>query len=268
MLFKRIEADRNLADLVREFWIVEDDQEHIVRQKIIPDGFCEIVIHYGDPYRINLHGPWEAQGRILLASQITGHFFLENTGRSGMLGIKLMPTTPFLWFAADMPALTDRVVDLAEIAPAAHQSLEALAHAGLSVTERVETAQRWVQRQRITLSDRVQRIAEVTRSIMAANGLIDIAGLARQHAMSRRHLEREFKAIIGVTPKFFARIQQFNYIFTCMQARDRSWIDVALKSGYFDQSHFIKNFKAFTGEQPSQYGFDEENMANFFLRPK
>jgi AraC-like DNA-binding protein len=51
-----------------------------------------------------------------------------------------------------------------------------------------------------------------------------------------------------------------------MQRKDNAWVDVALNSGYFDQSHFIRNFKAFTGESPAQYGFDKKNLANFFLR--
>ena len=43
------------------------------------------------------------------------------------------------------------------------------------------------------------------------------------------------------------------------------WLDITYDSGYYDQAHFIKNFKEFTGESPSAYGFEEKNMANFFL---
>jgi AraC-like DNA-binding protein len=42
--------------------------------------------------------------------------------------------------------------------------------------------------------------------------------------------------------------------------------ELGIASGYYDQSHFIKNFKAFTGEEPSGYFFDQPNLANFFLR--
>ncbi|MEM1408493.1 MAG: helix-turn-helix domain-containing protein [Bacteroidota bacterium] len=43
-------------------------------------------------------------------------------------------------------------------------------------------------------------------------------------------------------------------------------MQIALDSGFFDQSHFIKDFKEFTGEDPSKYLFEEKNMANFFLK--
>jgi AraC-like DNA-binding protein len=51
-----------------------------------------------------------------------------------------------------------------------------------------------------------------------------------------------------------------------MQQANVSWLDITHRSGYFDQSHFIKDFKAFSGEDPSKYFFDTPNMANFFLK--
>ena len=51
-----------------------------------------------------------------------------------------------------------------------------------------------------------------------------------------------------------------------MQNKDFDWSDVSFLAGYYDQSHFIKNFKEFTGENPSDYGFNDINMANFFLK--
>ena len=74
-----------------------------------------------------------------------------------------------------------------------------------------------------------------------------------------------FKKIIGITPKFFSRIVRLKYIFESMKAEKTSWVRLALQTGFFDQSHFIKNFKEFTGEEPSGYGFDEKSLANFFL---
>ncbi|MDZ7771238.1 MAG: DUF6597 domain-containing transcriptional factor [Balneolaceae bacterium] len=79
-----------------------------------PDGFPEIIFHYGDPYRIRLGEEWEIQEPSLFAGQITGHFFLENTGRSKMIGIKLMPAAVVQLTALDMSLYTDRVVPLSQ----------------------------------------------------------------------------------------------------------------------------------------------------------
>ena len=64
------------------------------------------------------------------------------------------------------------------------------------------------------------------------------------------------------------RIIRFNYIFKLIQDNNQSWSGLAYEASYFDQSHFIRNFRDFTGENPSDYDFDEKNMANFFLQKK
>ena len=96
--------------------------------------------------------------------------------------------------------------------------------------------------------------------------MVDLEKVANSAGISLRQAERLYKRAVGISPKFFSRIVRFNYIFKVMETHEESWIRVALQSGYFDQSHFIKNFKEFTGEEPSNYGFEAKNLANFFLK--
>jgi AraC-like DNA-binding protein len=63
----------------------------------------------------------------------------------------------------------------------------------------------------------------------------------------------------------FARIIRFSYIFQLVQDNHQSWCGLAYEAAFYDQSHFIRNFKDFTGENPADYKFEEKNMANFFL---
>ncbi len=51
-----------------------------------------------------------------------------------------------------------------------------------------------------------------------------------------------------------------------MQHGPASLGDLGLQAGYYDQAHFVRNFRRFTGECPSRYGFAAVDMANFFLR--
>ena len=74
-------------------------------QKVIPDGFSEIIVHYGDPYRINLTGTWEQQSQLLFSNQISKHFQLQNSGTSAMIGMKLFPVAGYELFGIDMSAL-------------------------------------------------------------------------------------------------------------------------------------------------------------------
>ena len=96
--------------------------------------------------------------------------------------------------------------------------------------------------------------------------MLTIGELLVQIPIQERTLERYFESHIGVSPKFYSRIIRLGYIFKLAKDKPKNWAQVAYQAGFFDQTHFIKNFQEFTGEDPSTYGFDHENMANFFLK--
>ncbi|MEM6526176.1 MAG: DUF6597 domain-containing transcriptional factor, partial [Bacteroidota bacterium] len=75
MIFEKRQPPEALSSIVNAFWHVKNEEsDDIVRQKIIPDGYPEIILHYKDPYRINIEGIWKTQSKFLLAGQITDHF--------------------------------------------------------------------------------------------------------------------------------------------------------------------------------------------------
>ena len=265
MLYEKFDPSDSLKNLVKEYWIFENDNPEIVTQKIIPDGYSEIIIHYGDPYRINLQGKWEVQSSMLFSNQISKYFFLENTGKSGILGIKLHPAAFYELFEKVTSTFTDQVVPLEGLIGSKVLPLKKIQSKGLAIKDKVSIAESWLATFLNELKTQ-SRVRQSLQKIFETHGMTDMDVIANEIQISTRQLERQFKKVIGLTPKFYSRIVRFNYIFEVMKDQNDSWIRTALQSGYFDQSHFIKNFKEFTGEEPSSYGFDEVNLANFFLK--
>ena len=81
-------------------------------------------------------------------------------------------------------------------------------------------------------------------------GFLKIEELANSLNISRRFLEKEFKKYVGMTPKKYTQIERFKKI---LKNKGCKLLDVALEYGYYDQSHFIKEFKEFSGETPSKF---------------
>ena len=104
--------------------------------------------------------------------------------------------------------------------------------------------------------------------IFAKHGMTTVSTITKSIGIGERQLENLFRKYVGLSPKFFMRIIRFNYIFKLVQDNHQSWSSLAYEASYFDQSHFIRNFRDFTGENPSDYSFDEMNIANFFLQKK
>lgn len=265
MLYERIQPPASLSQFIDCYWVIESDDPSIHQQKIIPDGFPEIIFHYGDPYRINISGEWKAQSSKLLAGQIRNHFLLENTGSSGMIGIKLKPEAVTALFGIHMESLTDAVADLDSVLPGQFDPVSDFLLGKEHFSKKVDKLTAFFEELVSSKEEADQSIQEVIRLIFEQNGVISISEMVEELSMNERKLERLFKKHIGLSPKFYSRIIRFNYIFKLIQEKTLSWSELAHLSGYYDQSHFIKNFQEFTGEDPSQYFFEEETMANFFL---
>jgi AraC-like DNA-binding protein len=262
MLYKRIEPHAALSPFIECYWIIESDATaDNAREKIIPDGFVEIIYHYGDSYKLSLHeGGWEEQQNKLLGGQIDQHFYIQNTGRTGMIGIKLRPEAATLLFGIDMSKYTNKVTSLTQIPTMKEVEMLFDAHDHDEILTKIE--QYFLARIPQTAPHPIQKA--VSR-IFQQNGVLSVQDLSDHLSIGQRQLERLFKKYIGLSPKRYMRIIRFNYIFELMKNKGHNWQDLVFKAGYYDQSHFIKNFQEFTGEDPTQYGFNEKNMANFFL---
>lgn len=92
------------------------------------------------------------------------------------------------------------------------------------------------------------------KQIRQANGHLGLQALQADLRISERSLERKFREAIGVGPKLFSRICQFQGALEQIRTGHfANLTDVAFSHGYADQSHFIRSFKAFVGFSPKQY---------------
>jgi AraC-like DNA-binding protein len=86
------------------------------------------------------------------------------------------------------------------------------------------------------------------------HGSLSIRDLAENVGMSHNHLTRQFQRLVGGSPKEVARIYRFKYTFSKFaRTQPMDWVEVAGQAHYYDQSHFNKDFRAFTGYTPTDF---------------
>ena len=96
-------------------------------------------------------------------------------------------------------------------------------------------------------------IDSVLQLLLKEGGLMPIEQLASASCLSNRQFERVFKNRIGLSPKFFSRLVRFSKAWLIKESQPGiSWLQLAYKCGYHDQMHFIRDFKEFTGENPTE----------------
>jgi transcriptional regulator GlxA family with amidase domain len=100
--------------------------------------------------------------------------------------------------------------------------------------------------------DYKNRITIVANLITKNKGVIDIEKLAEYACMSMRNFDRIFISETGMTPKQLCCISRFNNALELkLNNPSMKWTSIAYLSGYFDQTHLIKDFKRYCGEAPS-----------------
>lgn len=97
-------------------------------------------------------------------------------------------------------------------------------------------------------------VAREARRLRMMNGTVPIQELADAAGISLRHFQRRFHQLTGLNPKHYARICRIGHAIHRKELEpDASWTELALESGYADQSHFIRDFKSLTGVVPREF---------------
>ncbi len=97
-------------------------------------------------------------------------------------------------------------------------------------------------------------------------GLVQVGDLAGKLGLSARQVERLFDERVGLSPKFFLRVVRFQEVLRGIrhETNATTWAARAAAHGFYDQAHFIRDFKAFVGEPPSAWHVGDESLAAVF----
>jgi len=100
----------------------------------------------------------------------------------------------------------------------------------------------------------IQTVEAATQVLFQTRGLADISKLASDLNLSTRSLERKFDEAVGLSPKSLGRVIRFDHIKNELILKPQTSLTaLSFRFGYFDQAHFIRDFKQFSGKTPSVF---------------
>lgn len=169
------------------------------------------------------------------------------------IGVRFRPGGAFAVLGVETGELANRVVALdAVLGRFAGEVRERLYEAGsrrarFAVLEVMLTAA-------IRRSTDHNRITPVLKALEASHGHVAVSALSQSSGMSQKHLITLFNRLVGVPPKTMGRLYRMQHLIDTLDiARPVVWTEVAQDNFYFDQAHFNKDFKRFTGYTPGEY---------------
>ncbi len=119
--------------------------------------------------------------------------------------------------------------------------------------KKFEHAENWLLK-RFESSKSAPKEAVAVLEQIQAKPISESKAIIDSYPNSQKHLIHQFKKYFGLTPKVFHRIFRFNEILKHIQNKQQlKWTDITYEFGYTDQSHFIKEFKEFSGFNPQEF---------------
>jgi AraC-like DNA-binding protein len=107
---------------------------------------------------------------------------------------------------------------------------------------------------RLQTIDGLDLVRQMSSAIAATGGTVPISDISVATRASSTYLAKRFKAVVGVTPKRLARSYRFTSTVLALDvAAPIDWTEVAADAGYFDQAHFVREFREFSGLTPTRY---------------
>lgn len=260
MIYNEFEPSDDLKSIIRCFWVLEGSREEISgKQTIVPDGCMEMIFHYGDPYYQYLtDGSRTEQPQCFVFGQLTRKLVIEPSGDSGMFAVRFKPEG--LKPVSQLPAneFQDSAVTLEKVLGAGSKDFESNILAASSAEERIEITGQFLADRFESSSVADSIVKDTVDTIIAGRGMQKISELPGSAAVSKRTLERRFAETVGVNLKQLSNIIRLQAAVQKMINKEYgSLTELALDNGYYDQAHFIKEFKRYTGFTPKDF-FDPE----------
>ena len=268
MKYKKFPPQSEFESLVECYYSWESEEVVCMDIESTPNACAAIAFNFRDPYTLSTQKYHRKQvPACFVSGQSIQNYTLHLEGKVGIVGIALKPASLFHLFQLPMYGITDERVDLREIDSDLCEEAYLRIMSAANTKERIDGLKDLIRTAVAKSKGGTPDIQKAANRIFEEKGQTHITELLEEVPMSRRNFERRFLEEVGVSPKTFAKIRRFGY--TCsLMAGDRNvnLMDVLHKGGYYDQSHFIKDFKYFSGRTPRRYAKGNKELANLVDR--
>lgn len=264
MIYRTFEPHPDLAALVKCYWTLNvPAQEQVERQLIVPDGCIEMAFILGDDImRYTSGDDFILQPRAMILGQITRQFYIKPTGEVDSFAVRFYPYGFASFARVDIGSLSNTETPLAVLFGEEASRLLAQRVINAENTEaRIDIVERFLL-DRLGQKETIDAIVHgAIHAILEAKGSGAVKDIVKDDVAKRRQLERVFRRKVGLSPKQLCRVIRLQAALKMiLNRRSRSMTEVAYESEYYDQAHFIRDFKEFTGTTPKAF-LGAENMS-------
>jgi AraC-like DNA-binding protein len=246
-----------LNAFVKCLWYWEGAPQTHRRERLMPNGEPSIIfnlrdegirIYEDDRRRSGSYGPAVISGARACS------FVIDSAQEDRVFGIQFRAGGAFPFLRMPVCEIENRTLELETLWPRSAWELRERLLAATRIDAMFVVAEMYLLAELVRPLELHPAVAFARGRFCKHPHRVSVASVLEEVGLSQRRFIQLFHEQVGLTPKAFSRVRRFQRVLeTVHGAREVDWAGVALDCGYYDQAHFIHDFREFSGLTPSLY---------------
>ncbi len=272
MQYETFEPGSVLKSFVKCYWTLEVPAENnAYKQRIVPDGCLEMAFILGDDIRrFTSECEFILQPRAMVLGQTIDPFYIQPTGYVNTFAVRFYPYGFANFVKTSIKDLANKETPITELfeVTEANELEQNIIHA-TGTQQRIKIVETFLLN-KINEKTTIDNIVKSTiDTLFLTNGSSSISTILNENLSKRRQLERNFMKQIGISPKQLGKVIRLQTALKMLlNHKTDTLTQIAYENEYYDQAHFIKDFKEFTGTNPKEFLGDRQNVLSSLFYQK
>jgi AraC-like DNA-binding protein len=266
MIFQKVYPEKPLQPYIRHCWFFEINGEEVPSSQLFfPYGSHELIFYLQGNAQMRYPGTSEVfiQEKSFYTGQFTKPFELTFNEPCRCIGVSFYPWVGNLLYKIPSHKFTDLMVrmDCLEKGNCLFEQL----NAAVNNTERFDLLEKYLER-KFSEADADIISEAVARQIIQYPERIEVKKFVSAIGLSKRRIQQRFVESTGLPMSLFLRKVRFqkSVLLLRKQSREFNFTQLALEAGYYDQAHFINDFKEFSYTTPHEFVKKNSELKYFF----
>lgn len=271
MNYQTFEPHPDLESLISCYWTLEVPADYeSQKQRIVTDGCIEMAFILGDDIkRYTSEDNFILQPRAMVLGQTIEPFYIEPTGYVNTFAIRFYPYGFANFVSVPIKNLVNKETPIEQLFnEKIAKKLEQEIIQAADVHERIKIIEGFLMN-KLSEQSTVDNIVRTTiDALLSTKGNASINTILKEDLSKRRQLERNFVKQIGISPKQLGKVIRLQSALKMMLNEEGEKLtNIAYENEYYDQAHFIKDFKEFTGISPKDFlGNESMTLSSVFYK--
>jgi len=259
MKYTEIIPGERLKPYIKCYYTFESDSNVELNDTVFPGGPMEIIFNLGEGvWKSSVNDKFSTTPPVELWGKLTQPLPIKSVGKNMMLGIRFYAHSAVYFLNEEMWEFNDQIADLRDLLGAPVRALHSRLRETSELNKRIQLIENFLT-SRLSIKERrlnnnnISMIGQIIKEMQLNDTPDHVETIANRHNISSRYLRKLFLQYTGVTPKLYNKINRFQHSLQLISESQSSLTSIAYEAGYADQSHFIRDFKSFTGFPPSAY---------------